>query len=289
MKHFLLNLAMKTGIFNRINLTRTKYVNGNRIEIPIIKGMGLNNLSISEKWMIECLKKYIKIKAGIFIDIGVNLGQTLIKVKCVDPTIEYIGLEPNPLCVFYVKQLIKQNRFKNCTILPVGVFINNSLVELDIVQKEEWGGGSSIIRKFRQDQKIYYKQYVPVFTFEKIAETFGSKRISFIKIDVEGAELEVINSLSKSIKTFRPIIFIEILPVYSLENTERKERQDKIEQIILELDYKMLRVVKSHDDTYKGLQEIKTIGIHSDIKQCDYIFVPDEVKEEILKESIKMS
>jgi len=50
--------------------------------------------------MIDLLKKILLLKDGVFIDIGMNLGQTLIKLKCVDPNIRYFGFEPNPGCVY---------------------------------------------------------------------------------------------------------------------------------------------------------------------------------------------
>ena len=41
-----------------------------------------------------------------FIDVGVNVGQTLLKLKSISSEINYLGFEPNPNCVNYLKNLI---------------------------------------------------------------------------------------------------------------------------------------------------------------------------------------
>ena len=52
------------------------------------------------------LENLLKKKNGAYLDIGVNIGQTLMKLKSVNPKIEYIGFEPNATCVHYVNKLI---------------------------------------------------------------------------------------------------------------------------------------------------------------------------------------
>ena len=49
--------------------------------------------------MIDILKIVLPIENKKFIDVGVNIGQTLLKLKSVSSEIDYIGFEPNPICV----------------------------------------------------------------------------------------------------------------------------------------------------------------------------------------------
>jgi hypothetical protein len=76
---------------------------------------------VSEPWMVELLVHLLPVRAGVFCDCGVNIGQTLISVKAAEPARRYIGFEPNPECVAYVEKLIELNRLSNVLIVPVGL------------------------------------------------------------------------------------------------------------------------------------------------------------------------
>ncbi|MBK6566807.1 MAG: FkbM family methyltransferase [Saprospiraceae bacterium] len=69
-------------------------------------------------------------------------------------------------------------------------------------------------------------------------------KFSVLKIDVEGAEWEVVKSFYPAIEKCKPIILMEILPVYSEQHVNRMERQKEIIQILHHLDYSVFRVVK---------------------------------------------
>ena len=62
--------------------------------------------------MSEVIQRLFKLKSGAFIDVGVNLGQTLLKVAAIDPGRAYVGFEPNPACVDYVWKLIETNNLE---------------------------------------------------------------------------------------------------------------------------------------------------------------------------------
>ncbi len=99
------------------------------------------------------------------------------------------------------------------------------------------------------------------------------KEINFIKIDVEGAELEVIQGFKATLQQFHPVIIMEILPVYSLENENgkmRKQRQDMLLSLMNELDYKMFLI---HEKTAQ-LEMINDIPVHGDMSRTNYLFIP---------------
>jgi FkbM family methyltransferase len=280
LKWFLGKITRKLGLLRHVNWVITVCVGGKNVRIPVIGGVKAGNTEI---WMIDLLDRLRKIKGGAFLDVGVNLGQTLIKLKSLKSEVEYIGFEPNPICVSYVRELIRENRFSNCVLVPAGLFKEERLIELEFFSPDDADSTASLIKNFRPDEKIYHKMLVPVFRFESIAGVFNPPQIGFIKIDVEGAELEVIEGLYSTIQSYRPIILLEILPVYSSENKIRRERQGKLEQIFRGLNYKVFRIVKSDNDTYVKLQRVEEIGIHSDLSCCDYIAIPEELEHETMK------
>lgn len=267
-------LLRKIGLYKAENSMFEIRIKNKTIKIPVILGL---SCEISETWMTDLLEIVLNKKEGIFLDVGVNLGQTLIKVKAIDPKRQYLGFEPNPNCVFYTKQLIRENQFENCMILPVGLFNEDSLLALNFIQDSLVDSAASLIQDFRPNHVIYRRLVVPVFRFEQVTQALPIGNIGIIKIDVEGAELEVIQTLQQTIHEHRPILLLEVLPVYEEQNTHRKERQKQLEQILRELDYVTFRVKKTIDDTYAGLKRIEAIEIHSDLRQCDYVVVPAEL------------
>ena len=272
----ILNYLLRRGhrFTRKVNYTRTIKVNGKSIRIPSINGM---ECGITEQWMLEVLGVFLNRTEGAFIDVGVNVGQTLVKVKALSVDRQYIGFEPNPACLYYVDELIKHNQFTSCTIIPAGLYSQDQILSLDLYSDDSADSSASIIRSFRSESQIRNKIYVPVFRFESIASIVDFKGISIIKIDVEGAELEVIQSLIKLINAFRPVMLIEILPVYNAENLVRLDRQLSIEAIFASLDYILHRIEKN-GELLSSITQISSIGIHSDINQCDYLMAPKELE-----------
>jgi len=268
----------KAGLINYLVLNNKVKIGAQEIRVPEFLGLRCN---LTETWMIALLENLLRIKEGAFIDIGVNLGQTLIKVKGLEPCRPYIGFEPNPSCVFYAKEMIKRNSFKDCSIFPVGLFTENKVLSLECISNTEVDSSASIIQNFRGDRKIYHQIPVPVFRFQDlISNVQDISQIGIIKVDVEGAELEVIESLKEAISQYRPILLLEVLPVYSNENDTRLSRQNELEYIFSELNYSIFRISK-FEEKFSSLKRIDNIGIHSNLDECDYVVAPDELATDI--------
>jgi len=274
----ILKIINKLKLLNYFNLLGEISLNDVTFKIPVIKKLGIENIYMSEPWMISLLKK-MNLKDGQFIDVGVNIGQTLLKLKSVNQEIEYIGFEPNPTCVFYSNELIEANQFKNTVIIPTGIADKNGVLKLNFYSENISDSSASIIENFRPDQEVKSSQYIPVNTVENISDSISLKNVKAIKIDVEGAEMEVLESFKKLISKNQPVILIEILPVYTSENTFRLDRQEKIESLLSELDYLIYRVNKKNE-IFESLQHIDSIGIHDNLDECEYVFMPKTKKIE---------
>lgn len=240
------------------------------IKIPLIGGIGYDNIGGSEKWMSELIQQRISKWEGTFIDVGVNIGQTLIKLKRINKDFDYIGFEPNPTCIHYCQNLIRLNKLPNIILIPAGLSDKTKITKLLFLNKDIADSCASIIPENRSKN----------VTTENII-TIGSEilpttnRISVIKIDVEEAELLVIKCLKVIIERDKPEIMIEILPTYNT-NKIRTDRQNEIIKYFKEINYSLFRIDKNNDDSLKGLTKINEIEGHSNLKKCDYLFLPVE-------------
>jgi len=270
-----LNLLPYFNISGAINL------NGKVFKIPVHQGIGKTNVLMSrnEKWMLNLLKKILPQNNQLFIDVGVNVGQTLMRVKSILPDMPYIGFEPNPICVNYVSTLISDNAIKNASIVPVGISNTTQIGILNFFDNSATDPSASILSDFRSQGNIKRQTYIPLFDLQTIKQSINLANVSVLKIDVEGGELEVLQSFGQLITERKPIILIEILPVYNENNKYRLERQNEVELLLKNAGYAMYRISKDNTGNLKGLEKISTIGIHSDLSKCDYIMVPSDKKK----------
>jgi FkbM family methyltransferase len=279
MNKILIRALNKLRILRYFNINGKIELNNKKFKIPILQKVGYGNLFMSEPWMIEILKIVLPIDNKGFLDVGVNIGQTLIKVRSVSSEIKYIGFEPNPMCVNYVSQLVKENDLKNVSIIPVGISDKTKIGVLNFFNSSVTDSTASMIAEFRPEQKIERKEYIPLFDLRKITDAIDLNAISVLKVDVEGAELEVLNSFYPLIKDHHPLILIEILPAYGKDNIFRIERQNKIKTMLINAEYSIFSVIKE-SEILLDLVEISNIEIHSDLNRCEYVMVPNVKKKE---------
>jgi FkbM family methyltransferase len=284
-KDFIPRLLKKLHLLERINLFPTIRVNNKKFIIPVIHGLGRLNLYLHkhEPWLSPLLKKLLPIKKGTFVDVGVNMGQTLLRVKSIEPEVPYLGFEPNISCVYYTRLLIKKNQFKNTVIVPVGLSHENKL--LDFLINIELDAEATIITSLRRpDRPVNETLFIPVFSFDSIKSLPGLENVGCIKIDVEGAELEVIDGMKGLIVSQRPIIICEVLHAYTEETLKlKKERNHRLLALLGRFNYHIFRIIKSGDEReVKSLSEVAVFDdlIWSDLTStglCDYLFVPEEL------------
>jgi FkbM family methyltransferase len=253
----------------RFNLTITGNYNGQRIRVPIIHGTGFQNIQLGELTLLRAFSKILENNPGSFVDVGVNLGQTLIKVKLIDRSREYVGFEPNPHCCHYAAQLIAVNQFENCSLVPVALSDQDAIVSL-FAKSDAADPSASVVDGFRPPGRYRRSERVAVFRGDRLLQQLN--QLSVLKIDVEGGELEVIAGLRETIARLQPYVFCEILPVFDLESETgrfRQRRKTSLLAMLRSLGYTLYRLL--HDDT---VVELPVIDVHSDVALCNYIFVP---------------
>jgi FkbM family methyltransferase len=212
----------------------------------------------------------------------VNLGQTLMAVKAIEPGRRYVGVEPNPACIAYVERLIAINEFSDCAVVPVGLDCSAGIRKLQFYSESGFDESASLVDGFRPEQPISAIKLVPTFPFATIEEVIGPGNLGLVKIDVEGGESAVMTSMRVALQRDRPWLCVEILPCYSPDNVRRVERQNFIETMLNELNYAKFRVRKSAGNRFGGLDPIAEIGIHSNLSWSDYVFYPVADAEQLM-------
>ncbi|HEY4176159.1 MAG TPA: FkbM family methyltransferase [Kofleriaceae bacterium] len=271
MNYYVHRALHKAGFFDKINLILGVTLRGRRFRLPVVRGAGYHNVTPSEAWMSELLEGALASRPGAVLDVGMNIGQTLLKVASIDPSRRYLGFEPNPLCYYVCHQLVLQNQLEGYSLFPVG--LSDSNTTLDLYLDCDYASGASVLSEFRENKAKHLKQRmnIAVFSGDSIAAVQSEPEIAVMKLDIEGAELEAVKGLRDTIARTRPLIVLEILPVYSIERPTgqyRKARQDQLTAELQKLGYRMFLI---HEKA-RTLEPLESVPIHGDMNRTNYLF-----------------
>lgn len=254
------------------------HVGDKRFKTPIINGVCNEG---PDKAILQLYSRILPHRQGCFLDVGANVGQTLLAVRAVRPQMPYVGYEPNVACVAYMRALMQINDIQSATVLPIALMDHSGLMELQLFHDHEADPTASLIVGVRPEESVSRTVYVPSYTWEQTATVFKDQTVGFVKIDVEGAELEVLCTIEPLLRAQQPWMLVEILPTYSTEYSNRLRRQIEIESLLANHGYVLLRVKKNADSDLSHLQHIRTMGIHDKLEDCDYLVVPAEALDHI--------
>ncbi len=284
MKKLVIRLLRKLKLLKYFNFITCIQVNQTRVKIPVNAGVGMSYLWLSEPWMITVLKHLSIEENSTIIDVGVNIGQTLVKLKSVYNEFNYVGFEPNPACVQYTEKLIEANCWQNIQIVPAGLAESFGVAILEHYSQDDTDSSASIISHYRESQEVFKKEIVTVIGSQDVEQFWKGEKISLIKIDVEGAELGVLKGLKQTIKQHNPYLLIEILPVYTEENIDRKANQIEIQNLVSQLGYVIYRIHKNDNNEFRKIELLDGFDIHSNLEWCDYILAPNTLNFDIINE-----
>lgn len=268
------SLASKAQVYAAPYVPRYLREGGQRFQLPILS-YGQPTSLATEPWLADWITWLLERSPGPFLDVGANIGQTLLKVKARLPEQTYIGFEPNPANLFFLERLIAQNGFQ-ATVVPVGLSTEPGL--LSLARANTYDSSASLIEGFRPSQAYGAdKSHVPVLSGDEVLRTLDVDRIGLIKVDVEGGELEVLNGLRESLHRLRPPVLCEVLPTET-HNDEiaqfRRARKSELEALLSKLGYKVFRLV----DAYRRAQAVTSFPHDADLGAADYLFVPIEAE-----------
>lgn len=243
---------------------------GMPLRVPVVHGVVNSGYLIpAEFWMGQCLKAFIETKPGTVIDIGVNAGLYLVKLRQLSANREYIGFEPNPSCNLYSQELIRLNGFQNARIYPIALSDNNGTARFYATEIGDKTG--SLIYEHKSHETLDHSFDVVTMTGDSMFEMLDIPAISTIKIDVEEAELFVLRGLRGTISRHRPYIYCEILA--SDGDAVKEQRTLDIYQLITSNDYAIFGLLKNKS-TLARVRDVTEIGGHF---EQEYIFCPNEL------------
>jgi len=139
------------------------------------------------------------------IDIGAHIGYyTLVLAKCVGPAGRIISFEPLPVNLALLRKNVQLNDLQQVQVEAQAVFSRNEELTITVPDDAPNSGEASVLpvegaKQFR----------VPATTLDSFCSGTGFKP-NFLKMDVEGAEYDVLLGAKETIAQSRPKMLIEL-------------------------------------------------------------------------------
>lgn len=195
---------------------------GNKMVLPSEdKGLSRDLIidGIREPSSVKVLWKELKKDANV-LDIGANLGYYLLMEAKITRggKGKVYAVEPNPAAVAYAKKNLKVNGYKNIKVLNLAMSDKKGSAPFYIARA--W----NCSRFVKGDPSDIVK--VKQMKIDTVDNLFKDKKVDFIRMDVEGYE---INILRGAVETIKNNPGIEIFFEYHAQFFNTKQREDFIE------------------------------------------------------------
>lgn len=202
--HFL-NSLIKVPIFRIQALTSVKKLIASKTLISFegSRYAFIDNFGIFSYYHESWIWDYLKLKQGdVFIDVGANIGKyTILAAKIVKEKGRVIAIEPEPCNYEVLIKNISINKLRNVTAINCAAWDDDCKIKLYIGHDSEGHSGKITGHKWI---------FVKARKLDSLIDKLRLDKVDMIKIDVEGAEVEVLRGLEQTLNNYRPKLVIEV-------------------------------------------------------------------------------
>jgi FkbM family methyltransferase len=220
----------------------------------------------------QFVRRFLKL-SHVVVDAGANLGTfTVPFAKAVGPYGKVISFEPQPVIFDCLQNTVALNKLENVQLhrACLGNAPGNvEIFEPDYSQPANFSGVSFADEGPGDVQYSQKKISAPVLTLDSVLQ---NQRLDFLKIDVEGMELEVLQGAQEALKKHQPVIYLE---------NNRKPKSPAIIRLLQEQGYRLWwhtgaifnphNFAKCAENIYGGLHNINMVCLPQSV---DTGFIP---------------
>jgi len=142
----------------------------------------------------------------VALDVGANLGEyTLFMAKRLTQG-RVLSFEPMAFARLQLQENVSLNNFKQVDVFEYGLSNKGQKLQLHEVDDGNEGLGTLFLGNKKSKGAIE----ITLEPLDEKWDSFHLPRLDFIKIDVEGSELFVLQGAIKAIAKFKPLILVEV-------------------------------------------------------------------------------
>lgn len=178
-------------------------------------GDHINSVWVASTYHEKEIKKYFRLDKGVFVDVGANVGKyTIMLGRWMGQKGTVVSIEPEPGNFNIIEKNIRLNGLKN--VIAENVACSSSEGKMDFYIKDTGTGGHSLVEKTDKNIKV------GVLKLDTLLKRNKIKKVDVMKIDVEGAEADVLKGAKNALKDHPRILF----------EAWREEQLDEIKNVL---------------------------------------------------------
>ena len=194
----------------------------------------------------ERILAFLTQQAKVFLDVGAHTGLYTLLVKGINPEVLVYSFEPVPSVYQHLKLNIALNNFTETVTIEQAVVASSSAERVPFFVSPTQLATSSLKSEFTQDRHQAETIFVKSYGLDDYVKLNKIQKVDLIKIDVEGAEGEVLAGGQAVLRHHRPIILCEILP-------KNRQAFPKIEALLQTVQYEYALITPDGLITQKSL------------------------------------
>lgn len=237
-KHQFFNYYLKNQFYNKVFIRLNS-------EYNIDRKLVFNGFYDIKTLLL--LKRFLR-KGDVYLDVGANIGSIAFAAATyVGNTGTIICFEPGFILFQSLSKSVKLNKFKNFKLFNCGCSNENGYLKWTF---DEYNPGNAKLSNSATDTDVRVVKIDDVI--------FEDQEVHFIKIDVEGMELNVLQGAIKIIQNKRPLILIE---TNTDSESERKTTEQTL-QYLTALNYNFFAVKDKEEELsiyFKGIVEVMPV------------------------------
>lgn len=158
-------------------------------------------------------------KQPVIVDVGAHIGLSSLYFKKLYPEARILCVEPNPVNIRLLRQNIEVNRLENVAVVEAAVDVVTGERELYVDGTgNKWFSTGSFTKKAWDGSQENKAIKVATKTLDELVDW----PVDLLKMDVEGAEQEVLMSSSKALGQVRQLM-VEYHPIHGNSIVELAE------------------------------------------------------------------
>lgn len=142
--------------------------------------------------------EFIKPKMQFVLDIGANEGFFALRIVRDNPGAQILCVEPNPYAFEILSMNIGSNGLANVVPVNAGASADGRDLQMEFVKQIHSIGGARLrdVERPWLPENVIEKRTVATIPITRLVEEYAFPRVDLLKIDVEGMEGEIVESIA---------------------------------------------------------------------------------------------